>query len=340
MQIISNYSLANHNSFKIDAKTKYFVKISSENDLLELIQNDIWKTNRKIILGWGNNTLWADDFDGLVVWNQILWKQITEDNDTIDIQIGAGEDRSKFVERSVKSNLAWLENLTDIPSSIWASVVQNIWAYWVEAWNLVKSVEAIDMSDGKKYNLTQSECKFGYRDSIFKSNSNLFVISVTYKLQNLQKKLKYEINMWYKDIQNYFSDQQTSKITIQILHDAISKIRASKLPDLSKYGTAWSFFKNPIINVWEYESLKTKYPDLVGNGYEDKIKLSAWQLIDLTVWKWYRLWNVWTYANHALVLVNHGLATGTEVFNFQQLIKDKVKQKYNIQLEEEVIICK
>jgi len=340
MNIVENFCLKNYNTFKIDVKTNYFVEIWSEFDIINLCQNDIFN-KKKFFIWLGSNLLFTKDFDWLIIKNNIFGKKIIKtDWDVVYISIWAGEKRKDLVSWSVANNFAWFENLTDIPSSVWASVVQNIWAYWVEVWNLVDSVIVWDIQKKEKIKLTSSECHFGYRQSIFKSNPDLIVLYVIYKLQDLQQNPKYQTNIWYKDIQLYFENQDQEKITIQNIHRAISKIRSSKLPDIDLLWSAWSFFKNPIISKKEFEILKKTNPDIIWNETEKWIKLFAWWLIEKTVWKWFRFRNVWTYSQNALAIVTYWDIKWFQVLEFTDMIKKKVFEKFQIIIEEEVVLVK
>ena len=162
MQIQQNISLKNYNTLWVDAKAKFFVVIKNEDEILELIQNKIRKENKRLVLWWWANTLFKSDFDGLIVKNEIMWKEIIEETDKkILLQVWAGEDRPEFVNRCVSHNYGWIENLALIPWCVWAAPIGNIWAYWVEVKDIIHQVRWINIDTGEQQIFDNSECQFG-----------------------------------------------------------------------------------------------------------------------------------------------------------------------------------
>lgn len=345
MFIQENISLKNYNTFQVDVKAKFFIKIKSEEEILQLMKSKIWNDNKRFILWGGANILFTWDYDWLVIKNEILWKEIIkEDKDTVLVKVWAWEDRPEFVNRCVDKNLWWIENLALIPWSVWAAPIWNIWAYWVEVKDVIYEVEWINSRSWKKENLTavrqvfkNTECEFWYRDSIFKNQykDNFIVTHVTWKLARVNDNYKFNID--YVDIKRKIDEWNINiaNLNVKNIADMISEIRRSKLPDWKKIWTAWSFFKNPVIWKEEFQKLKIKYDNLLWFDFEDKIKLSAWQLIEICGFKWMKKWNVWTYQYHALVLINQWWSA-KEIVDFATSIQNQVKEIFWVYLQPEV----
>lgn len=336
--IQADVSLLKYNTFHIDAKAKYFVVVKSEEDVLELLKTDIFQTNKRLLLGWWSNVLLTSDFDWLVIKNEIMWKEILEDSIVL-VKSGAGEQRNPFVFRCVNQWLGWIENLISIPGTVWASPIQNIWAYGVEVKDTIFEVEGIDLKTWEKKKYTNTDCKFTYRDSIFKQGlqNDFLVTYVTYKLKKIDADYKFNLN--YKDIIQKMTDLGITEkdLTLQQFVDIIVSLRAWKLPNHHEIWTAWSFFKNPIVSRQQFDDLKLRYPDIVWFENGDTVKLSAWRLIEKSGFKWITRWNVWVYHWHALILVNNGWWTGKEVVDLENEIKNKVLADFGVELHSEVI---
>jgi UDP-N-acetylmuramate dehydrogenase len=291
-------------------------------------------------LGSWANTIFVNDFDGLVIKNNILWKEIiSKNNDTIEIRVWAGENRCDFVVRCTENNFVGIENLAYIPSSVWATAVQNIWAYGVEAKDIIKTVEWINLETKKAEILSNQKCNFGYRESVFKNElKDKFIIThVVFELKKFDD--NYKFNCYYRWIAEKITKLwlDESKINPIEFVNLITEIRKAKLPDREKTGTAGSFFKNPVISNRERKKLKNKFTELQWFDVEDWIKLSAGQLIDMCGFKWQNNGKVGTYKNHALILVNEWTATGQDIKDFANQIQAKVKEMFWIELWPEAI---
>lgn len=338
------FSLKNYSTFKIDVSTQELITISSEQDLLTLIQTqDFQDTENKLILWWGSNIVFTQDFDGIVMINTIKGKNIIKETDShIIVKFWAGEVFNDIVERSVDQWYAGIENLISIPGTIGAAPVQNIGAYGVEVRDVIVQVDGIDLISGEKIIYTNEQCEFWYRDSTFKKlkKDNFFITSVT--LQFTKVNSSYNPKIHYGDIETILLVQGRDGITPltpKQVSQAIATIRASKLPDWKNIWTAGSFFQNPIIEKSIFEWLKKEFPDLVGHIVsQEKVKLSAGNLIELVGMKWYRDWDAGVYDKHALVLVNYGNATGQQIKDLIILIQSKVQEKFWIYLQPEVNI--
>lgn len=341
MQILENIQLQNYNTFKVPSIARYFCDVKTVWELDELINSEVFQSNKIYFLWQWANTIFIDNYDGLVVKISILWKEILQDDDDyILLKVWAWEIWMDFVLRCAQNNFAWMENLAYIPSSVWATAVQNIWAYGVEAKDIIYQVEWINLLTWKKEVLDNSDCEFWYRDSIFKSKlkDKFLVTSVIYKLKKFIK--WYPFNCEYSWILEKMWELwfKLEDISLADFVRVITEIRKSKLPDWEEIGTAWSFFKNPIVSQDIRENLSKEYINLKWFPWKDWVKLSAWQLIDLCGLKWKSNWKVWTYSNHALVLVNEWGAVWSDVVSFCDDIQKSVSNKFWVKLEPEVIL--
>jgi UDP-N-acetylmuramate dehydrogenase len=337
MQVQENISLKPYNSFSIEAKAKYFARFSNITELEELLIPNPKPQTTNLILGGGSNILLTKDVDGLVLKNEIEGiKLINEDDDFIYIKSGAGENWHQFVLHCIKNNWAGVENLSLIPGNVGASPMQNIGAYGVEVENVFWQLEAYHIIDRKIVLFSKDDCGFGYRESVFKRKyKNQFVVlSVTYKLNK-----KPVLNTSYGAIEQELEKMNVKELSIKAISDAVINIRSSKLPNPAEVGNAGSFFKNPEVSRQKFEELKNNYPAVVGytlpNG---NIKLAAAWLIEQCGWKGYRKGDAGCHAKQALVLVNYGQASGSEIYNLSEEILQSVKKKFGVLLEREVNI--
>tara|TARA_B100000809_G_scaffold206811_1_gene208981 strand:- start:1091 stop:2104 length:1014 start_codon:yes stop_codon:yes gene_type:complete len=336
MKIQQNYSLKNYNTFGIAATAKYFACFSSENELVELLRNDLCKTEPLFILGGGSNILLTQDFEGLVLANTIKGMEVlAEDNHSSTIEVGAGEVWHDFVLWSIDKNLSGIENLALIPGLVGASPMQNIGAYGLEVKDVITTVHFIEIGSGNSKILSNEDCNFGYRDSIFKHElkEKVVITKVIFKLSKtpLNKTTYGAIEEELKNLNLEPSPKNISK--------AVINIRSRKLPDPKILGNSGSFFKNPIIETTQFENLKREFPEMVGYTIsETKTKIAAGWLIDNAGLKGYRKADAGVHKNQALVLVNYGNATGLEIINLAKEIQEKIKDKYGISITPEVNI--
>jgi UDP-N-acetylmuramate dehydrogenase len=334
--ILNNYSLKNHNTFGVNAKAKYFASFSSEDELAELLKNDICKTEPLLILGGGSNILLTQDFDGLVLANNIKGIEIiTEDEKSTSIAVGAGEIWHDFVLWSIQANLSGIENLALIPGLVGASPMQNIGAYGVEVKDVITKVNYIEIESGNKKSFTNSECNFDYRNSIFKDElkGKVVITEVVCKLSKTPLN-----NTKYGAITDELK-RLNKEPSPESIAQAVINIRSRKLPDPKVLGNSGSFFKNPIIETIQFEKLKKDFSEMVGYRIsETQTKIAAGWLIDNAGLKGYRKADAGVHKNQALVLVNYGNASGREIINLAKEIQEVVKEKYGIQIEPEVTI--
>jgi UDP-N-acetylmuramate dehydrogenase len=334
--IQEDYCLKNHNTFGIDASAKYFASFSSESELIALLRNKICKTEPLFILGGGSNILLTQDFEGIVLANDIKGIDIAyEDEQSVSITVGAGEVWHDFVLWSINQNLSGIENLALIPGLIGASPMQNIGAYGTEVKDVITKVSYIEIETGTKKEITNKECKFGYRNSIFKEElkGKVVITQVVYQLSKTPlNNIKY--GAITEELKLLKKEASPSSIA-----QAVINIRSSKLPDPKVLGNSGSFFKNPIIETSEFEKLKKEFPEMVGYTIsESKTKIAAGWLIDNAGLKGYRKADAGVHKNQALVLVNYGNASGTEIINLAKEVQQRVKDKYGINLDPEVNI--
>ncbi|GGH09024.1 UDP-N-acetylmuramate dehydrogenase [Pedobacter zeae] len=336
LQIQENISLKPYNSFGIEVKAAYLAEIFTEEELTELFQNDLIKSQKLFIIGGGSNVLFTHDYEGLVI--KISIKGVSSEivDKRIMVTAGAGEVWNDFVQYCVTHGFAGIENLSLIPGTVGASPIQNIGAYGVELKDVFESCTAFDMETGNIKTFFYDDCHFGYRESIFKGalKGRYIITSVTFHLSAEAK-----INTSYGAIEAELLSKGIEKPDIADVSAAVSHIRVSKLPDPSTIGNAGSFFKNPVIEKYEFADIVAKHPDVVHYPTaDDKIKLAAGWLIEQCGWKGKKVGNTGTWKNQALVLVNHGGATGMEVYDLSEQIIDSVKSTFGVTLEREVNI--
>jgi UDP-N-acetylmuramate dehydrogenase len=338
IQFEKNISLRAFNTFGVDAKAKYLVRIDTKEAFKELIRTEIYKSMPHLILGGGSNILFTKDFDGLVIKDELKGIEIiSETDDKIDIKAWAGENWHSFVMYCVKNNYGGIENLSLIPGTTGAAPMQNIGAYGVEIKETVSEVEAIDLQTGDERIFKNEECRFDYRESVFKKElkEKYFISSVTLTLT----KKNHFFNTSYGALQDTLKQMNASHITLQSISDAVIQIRKSKLPDPSVIGNAGSFFKNPIITLSHYEKLKKSYPLIPGYASESQlVKVPAGWLIEQCEWKGKKINHTGVHAQQALVLVNYGDAKGEEIFQLSLHVQSSVKEKFDIALTAEVNI--
>jgi len=331
MKIQENVSLAQYTTFKIGGPARFFCLVNDEKELVEAIDFAKTKNLSIFIIGGGSNLLVSDSgYGGLVIKLNILGINYDDDR----VTAFAGEDWDNLVADTVAHGFHGLENLSAIPGTVGAAPVQNIGAYGAEVANTIEEVRVLDIDSGEFIVLKNSECAFEYRDSIFKHQKGKHVVvSVVFELKKNGK-----VDISYKDLVDYFANKGTINPTIKEVRDAVVAIRKDKLPDWSVWGTAGSFFKNPIISVQEYVDLKQKFPGIPSFPQCDgKIKISlAWILDNVCHAKGLAVGNAKVYENQALVLVTKPGASASEVVELSRKIQDLVKEKTGLVIEAEV----
>lgn len=335
MKIQEHVSLASFTTFMVQAHTRFFAEVTSLQDIIELVETDTWKNYEHCFLGGGSNVLFVSDYQGLVIVNQIQGLEIvSEDETSIGIRVGAGENWHHLVLWSLDQNLWGIENLVLIPGTVGAAPVQNIGAYGVEVSDTITSVEVFDTFEKKILIFDRTQCEFSYRESVFKNNpGRYFITHVNFLLsKNSTPQLSYP--KITETLESLGLDQKSP----QHIAQAIIQVRDSKLPRIGDLGTAGSFFQNPIVKKELAEMLLIKFPEMIQfpNSKDEMVKLSAAWMIEYCGYKGRRLEKVGTYEKHALVLVNHGGAYGHEVWAFAKEIVDHVYEIFGVTLEPEV----
>jgi UDP-N-acetylmuramate dehydrogenase len=336
LQIQRNVSLKNFNTFGVEANAAYFVEINHRDELAELFLDPQWKEMKTLVLGGGSNLLLVNDFDGLVIRINIRGIEHRINHNEVFIEAGAGEVWNDLVNFCVTRGYAGIENLSLIPGSVGASPVQNIGAYGVELQDVFFSCCAFEIATGQFKTFTKADCKFGYRESIFKSELKDLYIIVSIKLQ---LSVIPHFNLNYGAIEHELANRGITSPTIKDVSQVVSHIRVSKLPDPSTIGNAGSFFKNPVIDTKTFEIIQSKFPDIVNYPVDNhEVKLAAGWLIEQCGWKGKVVGHTGTWKNQALVLVNHGGANGQEVYTLSSQIIDSVYTKFGVMLQREVNI--
>ncbi len=328
----NNFSLKNFNTFGIDASTSTFFSYTKNDELIEFLSNDFNSNRPFYILGGGSNILFTKNFDGTIIHPETKGISIVSENgNDVFVEAQAGEIWDEFVEWTVAHELHGIENLSFIPGTVGASPVQNIGAYGVEAGNCIHKVHCLDIVNQNEKIFTQNDCKFGYRDSIFKHEcaGKYIVTSVVYKLQ---KNAPFNLN--YGSLTN-FIDEQTA--TLQNVREGIISVRKTKLPNPKEIGSAGSFFKNPIIPIEQADTLKQKFPNMVTYPAPNGTKIAAGWLIDSLGLKGFSIGGAKVHDRQALVLTNTGNATSSDVVKLAQHIQKQVLETYKIEIVPEVI---
>jgi UDP-N-acetylmuramate dehydrogenase len=329
-------SLKTLNTFHIDADAASYAVLDYEDQVASVFEYATSKNLPLLILGGGSNLLFTQDFQGLVVHNQI--KGITlidETSDQVYIQAGAGVNWHDLVKYSVDKGWGGLENLSLIPGTVGAAPVQNIGAYGVELKDSMHSLRAWDRLQKRVISLSAGECEFGYRQSIFKKAfiDRMLILSVTFKLSKNPV-----LQLDYGAIRSWLEEHQVKNPTVTDVSNAVISIRKSKLPDPAVIGNAGSFFKNPEVTASFFELLKADFPDLVAFPFGEGYKLAAGWLIEQCGWKGFRSGDAGCHVHQALVLVNYGAATGNEIWQLAQQIQLSVAKKFGVTLSPEVNI--
>lgn len=333
-----NFSLQSYNTFGVDANAKYFTEVSNIEELKEALSYSKSQSLPLLFLGGGSNILLTKDFDGLAV--KLNLKGISEKNfsdNEILVTAKAGENWHEFVMYCLQKNYGGLENLSLIPGNVGTSPMQNIGAYGTEIKDVFVSCKVLDLEDLEVKTFNLEQCRFGYRDSIFKQEGKgrYVILEVTFKLTQKEHHIKTE----YGAIQSELKHLGIENPSIQDVSQAVINIRQSKLPDPKETGNAGSFFKNPTIPLVQFEDLQQKFENIQGYATGNRVKVPAGWLIEQCGWKGKQIGNVASHRLQSLVIINAtGKASGKEIFDFSTEIINSVKEKFGIELEREVNI--
>lgn len=287
------------------------------------------------VLGGGSNLILREQISRPIVHNQLKGIRLVEElEDAFIIEAAGGEVWHEFVGSCIRHGWYGLENLALIPGTVGACPVQNIGAYGVEVMDRIQSVHAWHIAEGRQRIFTAEECEFSYRDSLFKkaAGQGYLITAVRFRLPR-----QWTPVTSYPDLKN--DPALASQVTPQKIFDAVCQIRKAKLPDPAKIGNAGSFFKNPIVTARTQSQLKENYPTLVSYEQGDgNYKLAAGWLIEQCGWKGRSLGPVGMHDRQALVLVNHGGASATDVLSLADAVVASVKEKFGVALEREPVV--
>lgn len=336
MQTFSNKSLKEYNTFGIDVTARKFISAESLSDLRSVLAQAY--ASELFILGGGSNMLLTRDLEKTVVHVNLKGiKILSETAESVQVEAMAGENWHEFVMYCIENDFGGLENLSLIPGNVGTTPIQNIGAYGVEVRDRFKSCTALNLQTLEIREFSLEDCQFGYRDSVFKNalKDQYIILSVTFELT----KKNHQLNTSYGSIDSFLEEEGILDPGIRDVSNAVIKIRQSKLPDPKVLGNSGSFFKNPIIPKKRLSELKEQFPDLP--FYEisqEEVKVPAGWLIDKAGLKGYREGDAGVHARQALVLVNYGAASGSDILNLSQMIQARIKSCFGIDLEPEVNI--
>ena len=326
-------SLRDRNSFGVEQRAAHLVEFETPDDLREIFARGI--PPRWMVLSGGNNVLFTEDYDGLLLTP--VARQITileERGETIRVRAEAGVEWDDLVEWAVERGLWGVENLSLIPGKAGAAPVQNIGAYGCEAADTIRRVEMFCVETATMLTLDAAHCGFGYRESVFKHalKGRVVITAIELELARLPRP-----RLGYGDVEREV--EARGGATLRNIREAVCAIRRSKLPDPAVLGNAGSFFKNPVVEAPVAEALLAEYPDMPHYpAPEGRVKLAAGWLIDRAGMKGHREGNVGVHERQALVLVNYGGATGGEVIAFAHRIRQRVRERFGIEIDTEVNI--
>ena len=336
MTVSENVDLFAFNTFGIHAKARYLVTVSTVEDAAKVFVSDLFSRVPRLILGGGSNILLTGDFDGLVIKNEIRGiKTVAEDEQTVALKIGSGENWHALVMHCVDRDLGGIENLSLIPGTVGAAPMQNIGAYGVEIREVIQSVETMEIETGVIRNFSREECAFGYRESVFKQHlkDKYFISSITLGLT----RKNHRFNVSYGAIREVLEEKNVKDLSIRAISDAVIGIRKKKLPDPLLIGNAGSFFKNPSVDRRTFEAIRENYPAVPSfPGENNLVKIPAAWLIEQCGWKGKTLDNIGVHKHQALVLVNYGNGEGKRIWQLAMDIQSSVMEKFSIQLQPEV----
>ena len=334
MNIEKFKDLSNLNTFGVRIIADYYAAVTSEEELEEALNFASFKNVSCQILGGGSNTLFVNNYRGMII--HIVNKGIRWNKDSNDIkqkvEVSAGEDWHSFVQSCLKRNLYGLENLALIPGTVGGSPIQNIGAYGVEVKDFIMSVRVFDQVKKNWVMFSNEDCGFSYRDSVFKNSNRYIVFSVLFNLNR-----RWKPNLDHEELFKRFSN---NKVKVGDVFDEVCNLRSSKLPDTKEQGNAGSFFKNPIISKDDFNDLNSKFPDMPAYNIDEKgeVKIPAAWLLDELGWRGKRVGDAAVSHKHALIIINNGNATGKDIMNLAGEMSATVYDRYGISLKPEVKI--
>ena len=331
-----DFSLRNHNTFGVDAQAYAYVEVTSPEILARIRIDNRLSALSRLVLGGGSNIVLTRDFPGLVMHMGMKGIDIVAENDDFTfVRAAAGENWHAFVSWTLDHALGGLENLSLIPGSVGAAPIQNIGAYGAEAKDFIHALRVYDFDAGEIITLHNADCRFGYRDSIFKHalQDRVIILDVTFALPK-----KWQANVSYSELARKLETSGICTPSARDISTAVIAIRTDKLPHPSIIGNAGSFFKNPIVTIQQRDALRSAFPDLVSYKQpKSEYKLAAGWLIDQCGWKGRKLGAAGVYERQALVLVNLGGAAGIDIVRLAKAIQKDVFDRFGAQLEPEPV---
>lgn len=333
--LIENAPLGTRNTLRVDARARLLAEIHDASKLTELLDFPAVRGGKLLVLGEGSNMLFTGDVDATVLAMATRGVQVEQDGEVAHIAVAAGERWDDFVRWTLGQGFAGLENLILIPGTVGAAPIQNIGAYGTEVAEFIESVEAWDTKEQRVAVLDRTACAFAYRDSVFKHQPGRYIVTaVRFALPRSR-----ELRLYYAGIREELARMGIAKPAPFHVAEAVVHLRTKKLPDPAVIGNAGSFFKNPIVDASLGEALKREHPELVSwVGSDGRWKLSAAWLIETSGYKGMREGDAGISNRHSLVLVNHGRATGAELWAFAQKVIEGVRAKFGVQLEPEPVV--
>ncbi|MEZ5461760.1 UDP-N-acetylmuramate dehydrogenase [Dokdonella sp.] len=334
--IVENASLEGRNTFRVPARADLLIDVRRPEALAELFGYAALKTRPLLVLGEGSNILFTRDWPGVVLSIAALGITVVEEGShNVRVRVGAGENWNNFVHWSLARGYSGLENLVLIPGTIGAAPIQNIGAYGVEVREFITSVEAWDRDSSRLTTLSNADCRFGYRDSVFKHQRDRFIITaVDFELPKWRP-----LQMDYAGVREELAALGMDSPTPSGVAEAIARIRTRKLPNPALIGNAGSFFKNPMVEASKVSELRKRYPQLPAwEAGEGQFKLSAAWMIESCGFKGLKQEHAAVSEQHALVLVNLGQATGSQIWALAEHVRDGVQERFEVLLEPEPLV--
>ena len=332
MTIVPDFDLTPYTTFHVPAQTRWFAEYGTIDELRSVLSDSRFKGMPFLHIGGGSNLLFTKPFDGIVLHSSMTGMSRNDISPTESIlEAESGLNWDEFVRRSISEGLFGLENLAYIPGEVGASAVQNIGAYGVEAKDFIHSVSTIDTVSGCERTFTRDECRYAYRDSMFKHSAGRYIVTkVAYKLSRIRT-----FTLDYGPLKELASDPA---LTASIVYDKVVDIRKSKLPEPSELGSAGSFFKNPVVSVEKFNELKAAHPGMPSYDAPAGIKIPAGWLIEHAGLKGHRIGGAEVYPKQCLVIINTGSATARDIVDLYTFVQNTVERIYGIRLEPEANI--
>jgi UDP-N-acetylmuramate dehydrogenase len=328
MRIEENYSLLRHNTFRLPVKTRWFMEYENEEELGRILRDEYFLESQSLHIGSGSNLLFLNDYPGIILHSAIKGIDVTEETaETVHLRVGAAEIWDEVVARAVSKGWYGIENLSHIPGETGAAAIQNIGAYGVEIKDVVEAVEVCLPPGGAKHLFTNAECRYGYRHSRFREEGNPAIVTRVHL--RLGKAPRFSLD--YGNLK-----EAVQEAALDNVRQAVTTIRKEKLPDPDELGNAGSFFMNPVVSAGQFESLKAQYPAIPAYPSGDGVKIPAAWLIEQCGFKGKNHGEVGVYGKQALVLVNLGHATGTDIALVAESIREAVSGRFGLELVPEV----